>query len=119
PAGARRARVPSAHTPSKSDLRVSKCLVNGGWRAGRNASTRECADPAEEYARLCFPMRALIVTNMYPGERDPALGSFVRDQVEALRRIPGVEVELFAFSPGLRSYPRAGRALRRRHGDER
>jgi glycosyltransferase involved in cell wall biosynthesis len=60
-------------------------------------------------------LRALIVTNMYPGERDPACGSFVRDQVEALRRLPGLEVELFAFSPGLRSYPRAARALRRRH----
>jgi len=55
---------------------------------------------------------------MYPGERDPSLGSFVRDQVEALRHIPGLEVELFAFSPGLRSYPRAGRALRRLHAGE-
>ena len=32
-------------------------------------------------------MRALIVTNMYPTPRQPALGSFVRDQVDALRRI--------------------------------
>jgi len=64
-------------------------------------------------------MRALVITNMYPSERDPALGSFVRDQVEALRRIPGVEIELFAFSPGLRSYPRAARALRRRYGGDR
>jgi glycosyltransferase involved in cell wall biosynthesis len=45
-------------------------------------------------------MRALVATNMYPTPGRPALGSFVRDQVEALRRIPGVEVELFAFAPG-------------------
>ena len=31
------------------------------------------------------PMRALIVTNMYPTPDRPALGSFVRDQVQALR----------------------------------
>ncbi|MGB2710942.1 MAG: glycosyltransferase, partial [Conexibacter sp.] len=60
-------------------------------------------------------MRALVVTNMYPTQARPALGRFVRDQVEALRRIDGVEVELFAFPPGLRSYPRAALALRRRY----
>lgn len=61
-------------------------------------------------------MRALIVTNMYPSPARPALGSFVRDQVEALRRIPGVEIELFAFAPGGgRAYARAGRELARRH----
>src|SRR5690348_12253046 len=51
---------------------------------------------------------------MYPTEERPALGSFVRDQVEALRRRGDVDVELFAFSPGLRAYPRAARELRRR-----
>lgn len=64
-------------------------------------------------------MRALVVTNMYPTAARPALGRFVHDQVEALRRIGGVEVELFAFPPGLRSYPRAARELRRRFGGER
>jgi teichuronic acid biosynthesis glycosyltransferase TuaC len=64
-------------------------------------------------------MRALVVTNMWPTSARPALGRFVQDQVEALRRIDGVEVELFAFSPGLRSYPRAARELRRRYRDER
>jgi teichuronic acid biosynthesis glycosyltransferase TuaC len=58
-------------------------------------------------------VRALIVTNMYPTPRHPALGSFVRDQVEALRRIPDVEIELFAFAPGdARAYGRAARTLR-------
>ena len=53
---------------------------------------------------------------MYPSPERPALGSFVRDQVEALRRRGDVEVELFAFPPGLRAYPRAARELRRRYG---
>jgi glycosyltransferase involved in cell wall biosynthesis len=64
-------------------------------------------------------MRALVVTNMYPTSARPALGRFVQDQVEALRRIEGVDVELFAFRPGLRSYPRAARELRRRYRGER
>ena len=64
-------------------------------------------------------MRALVVTNMYPTPERPALGSFVRDQVEALRRRPDVEVELFAFLPGLTAYPRAAIELRRRFGGRR
>jgi glycosyltransferase involved in cell wall biosynthesis len=58
-------------------------------------------------------MRALIVTNMWPSASEPALGSFVRDQVDALREIDGLELEVFAFSPG--GYRRAARELRRRH----
>jgi teichuronic acid biosynthesis glycosyltransferase TuaC len=63
-------------------------------------------------------MRVLIVTNMWPTEERPALGGFVRDQVEALRRIDGLDVEVFAFIPegGLRPYVKAARQLRRRHG---
>jgi glycosyltransferase involved in cell wall biosynthesis len=57
-------------------------------------------------------MRALIVTNMWPSPSAPALGSFVRDQVDALRECDDVEVEVFAFSPG--GYVRAARDLRRR-----
>jgi teichuronic acid biosynthesis glycosyltransferase TuaC len=64
-------------------------------------------------------MRALVVTNMHPTAARPALGRFVHDQVQALRRIDGVEIELFAFPPGLRSYPRAARELRRRYRGER
>ena len=60
-------------------------------------------------------MRALIVTNMYPTPERPQRGSFVRDQVEALRRRGDVEIELFTFAPGLRSYPQAARELRRRY----
>ncbi|HTU85540.1 MAG TPA: glycosyltransferase [Solirubrobacteraceae bacterium] len=61
-------------------------------------------------------MRALVVTNMYPTPARPALGSFVRDQVQALRRIDGVEIAVFAFPPGgAGAYVKAARALRRTH----
>lgn len=58
-------------------------------------------------------MRALIVTNMWPSPARPALGSFVRDQVDALRRIGGedLELEVFDFPPG--GYLAAARSLRR------
>jgi teichuronic acid biosynthesis glycosyltransferase TuaC len=65
-------------------------------------------------------MRALIVTNMYPSPAHPALGSFVRDQVDALRRTGKVEVEVFAFAPGgPGAYLRGAAELRRAHGGER
>ena len=61
-------------------------------------------------------MRALVVTSMYPSERFPARGGFVRDQVEALRRMPGVEVAVFAFEPGNPTrYLKAAADLRRRY----
>jgi teichuronic acid biosynthesis glycosyltransferase TuaC len=65
-------------------------------------------------------LRVLIVTNMWPTEERPAFGSFVRDQVEALRRIDGLDVTVFSFIPtgGLRPYARAARALRRKHGKD-
>ncbi len=60
-------------------------------------------------------MRVLIVTNMYPSAARPELGSFVADQVAALRRIPEIELELFAFTPGgAAAYPRAAAGLARR-----
>jgi glycosyltransferase involved in cell wall biosynthesis len=64
-------------------------------------------------------MRALIVTNMYPTAARPALGSFVHDQVDALRRIDGVEIEVFSFEPGGgRTYARAASELYRHHRRE-
>jgi teichuronic acid biosynthesis glycosyltransferase TuaC len=63
------------------------------------------------------PVRALIVTNMYPSPRRPALGSFVADQVAALQRTGEAEVEVFAFAPG--HYLAGARALRSRHRRER
>jgi teichuronic acid biosynthesis glycosyltransferase TuaC len=65
-------------------------------------------------------MRALVVTNMYPSPEHPAFGSYVRDQVRALRRRGDVEVELFAFAPGSpAAYLAAAVALGRRRRRER
>ena len=38
-------------------------------------------------------MRVLVVTNMYPTAADPAFGTFVRDEVEALRSL-GIELDV-------------------------
>ncbi len=40
-----------------------------------------------------LPMRVLIMTAMYPTPENPAFGSFIRTQVESLRRA-GVDVEV-------------------------
>ena len=53
---------------------------------------------------------------MRPDAANPGRGSFVRDQVAALRRIDGLEVELYEFAPGPRSLAAAALELRRRHG---
>jgi glycosyltransferase involved in cell wall biosynthesis len=62
-------------------------------------------------------MRALVVTNMWPSPAAPARGSFVRDQVDALRRLEGVAVDVFAFAADgdPRAYARAAREIRRAH----
>jgi teichuronic acid biosynthesis glycosyltransferase TuaC len=52
---------------------------------------------------------------MWPSEADPARGRFVADQVAALRVLPGVEVEVFHFPPGMPNYVRGALALRRAH----
>jgi teichuronic acid biosynthesis glycosyltransferase TuaC len=65
------------------------------------------------------PVRVLVVTNMYPTRERPALGPFVRDQVEALRRRADVDVELFAFAPGPKALLRAAARLRRRFRGQR
>ena len=62
-------------------------------------------------------VRALVVTNMWPTEAEPQIGPFVVDQVEALRRMDGVEVDVFAFGPGPRALARAMRDVRTRHRD--
>jgi glycosyltransferase involved in cell wall biosynthesis len=64
-------------------------------------------------------MRVLIVTNMWPSAERPELGSFVRDQLEALRALedPDLELECFAFAPG--GYGAAARDLRREYRKQR
>src|SRR6478609_11009747 len=68
----------------------------------------------ERYGRRI--MRALVVSNMLPDDSHPERGSFVRDQVAALRTLPGVEVELYEFPPGARALAASARALRRHFG---
>jgi len=53
---------------------------------------------------------------MWPTPDRPALGTFVRDQVEALRRRDDVELELLTFPPGGVNYLRAVPRLARRRG---
>src|SRR4051794_25113432 len=79
-----------------------------------------CAESVPKGARVALrAMRVLVVTNMYPSAQRPALGPFVRDQVQALRRRGDLEVELFAFAPGPRALARAAIELRRRYRGQR
>jgi glycosyltransferase involved in cell wall biosynthesis len=52
---------------------------------------------------------------MRPDPVHPERGRFVRDQVGALRALPGLEVELLEFPPGPRALLAAARQLRRRY----
>ncbi len=58
-------------------------------------------------------MRILVVSNMAPDAAHPERGGFVRDQVAALRRLPGLDVTLDEVPPG--AYRAAARGLRARH----
>jgi len=59
-------------------------------------------------------MRVLIVTNMYPTRERPEFGVFVRDQLEALGRIEGVEPELYVFEGGgIKAYRKAVRPFKK------
>src|SRR4051812_18302188 len=60
-------------------------------------------------------MRVLVVTNLWPTPEAPARGGFDKDQVEALRAIDGVSVEVFSFGLGAREYMRAAAAIRSRY----
>jgi teichuronic acid biosynthesis glycosyltransferase TuaC len=60
-------------------------------------------------------LRVLVVSNMLPDAAHPERGRFVRDQVASLRRLPGLEVELYEFPPGASALLRAARELRRRY----
>jgi Glycosyl transferases group 1/Glycosyltransferase Family 4 len=64
-------------------------------------------------------MRVLVVSNMKADEGHPERGSFVRDQVDALRALPDLNVELYEFAPGGRGLAGAARELRKRYGGER
>ena len=55
-----------------------------------------------------------MVSNMLPDAEHPERGRFVRDQVAALRRLEGLDVELYEFPPGGRALARSALDLRRR-----
>ncbi len=65
-------------------------------------------------------VRALVVSNMRPSAEHPERGRFVRDQVQALRRLPetNLEVELYELPPGAPALARAARELRARYRGE-
>jgi glycosyltransferase involved in cell wall biosynthesis len=56
-------------------------------------------------------VRVLVTDCFKPDAAAPARGSFVRDQVAALRRL-GLDVEHVSFPPGWRTYPSSVRRLR-------
>jgi len=56
---------------------------------------------------------------MLPDAAHPERGSFVRDQVAALRELGGLEVELYEFAPGARALARAAGEIRRTFTGER
>jgi glycosyltransferase involved in cell wall biosynthesis len=88
-------------------------------RAGRTQQGRDVIDQARastesraDYPDTLAAVRVLVVTNMTPDAAAPARGSFVRDQVDALRA-EGLDVELFSFPVGKSEYPKAVPAIRR------
>jgi teichuronic acid biosynthesis glycosyltransferase TuaC len=74
-------------------------------------------------------VRALVVSNMRPDAAHPERGSFVRDQVAALRALgehdtgglasDPLEVELYEFAPGAAALASAARDLHRRFAGDR
>jgi teichuronic acid biosynthesis glycosyltransferase TuaC len=69
-------------------------------------------DEAARSNTLSRAMRVLVVTHMWPTDDRPEHGVFVRDQVEALGKVDGLEVEVRRFPPGSRSYVSAAWRLR-------
>ena len=88
-------------------------MLEEGERRLKTHAWRKCAEPMPVRADTLARVRVLVVTNMTPDAAAPARGSFVRDQVNALRNA-GVDVELFSFPVGSSQYPRAVPAIRRR-----
>src|ERR1700722_16247832 len=82
---------------------------------------RSQPSPAPTRALRSAPVRALVVSNMLADAAHPERGRFVRDQVDALRTLDGVNVGLYEFPPGARAGSRhtgpeqtlRGRTLRR------
>lgn len=65
------------------------------------------------------PLRVSVVTNMWPTVADPSAGVFVQREVEALRRLSGIDVDVIHVATTLSrwcyltSWPRVEKRLRR------
>jgi teichuronic acid biosynthesis glycosyltransferase TuaC len=77
-------------------------------------STCRSSFQRERYGRGI--VRALVISNMRPDAAHPERGTFVRDQVADLRRLPDLDIELYEFSPGARALVHAALDLRRSYG---
>jgi glycosyltransferase involved in cell wall biosynthesis len=75
--------------------------------------------PGDVERYVAAVLHALVISNMRPDQAHPERGSFVRDQVSALRRLEGLEVELHEFAPGSRELARAPLRLRRHYAGRR
>jgi teichuronic acid biosynthesis glycosyltransferase TuaC len=73
------------------------------------------ASPETESIRRARPLAVLVVTNMYPTAESPHYGTFVAEQVDALRDLDGIETVDVLFIDGRKSpvnYFRGVRELR-------
>ncbi len=110
-----------AHEQLVQDRQPAHARVEHGDRPCARIPAGDGAVHARHHFRALpsAAVRALVVSNMQPDRGHPQRGRFVRDQVDALRGIEGVDVELYEFAPGKRELARAAWDLRRRYGRER
>jgi teichuronic acid biosynthesis glycosyltransferase TuaC len=89
--------------------------MSSGW------SKRSLLDPTRAGALRSAAVRSLVLSNMLADAAHPERGSFVRDQVNALRALGDaeLEVQLYEFAPGPRALARAAGDLRKRYPRER
>jgi glycosyltransferase involved in cell wall biosynthesis len=64
-------------------------------------------------------VHALVLSNMLPDPAHPERGRFVRDQVDALRHLDDLQVELYEFPPGGKALMHAFLDLRSRYAGKR
>lgn len=64
-------------------------------------------------------MRALVLSNMLADRVHPERGQFVRDQVQALAQLDGMQMESYEFEPGVGGLAHAAAELRRRYRGQR
>src|SRR3954454_20194300 len=79
-----------------------------------------CGGGCDVTRRGCYKrrVRVLVVTSLFPTAEHPERGRFVADQVDSLRKIEGLDVEVFQFEPGGASFVAAARRLRKQHRHE-